>query len=252
VKAQYLLRFDDICPEMNWHVWDGIELLLRSHGIKPILAVIPDNQDPALRVSPSNPRFWSRVRQWQDLGWRIGMHGWQHSYVTTNAGLLGVNKYSEFAGLPRPLQQEKLRAGIGILNEEGIQPDLWVAPAHSFDAVTVELLRVNGFRYISDGFFPLPHIDEFGMTWIPQQLWSFRRRPFGVWTICFHVNAWTPTDLVAFSAALDRYRTSISDVATVLEQYGNRPKAKWDSVSARAYRSASAVQAQVKQLLGCN
>ncbi len=59
----YLVRFDDICPTMNWALWDRIEPILTSLEIKRILAVLPDNQDPALVVCPPNKGFWQRVRR---------------------------------------------------------------------------------------------------------------------------------------------------------------------------------------------
>src|SRR5688572_15384620 len=42
-NPQYLLRFDDICPTMNWRVWAEIESVLIQREIKPLLAVVPDN-----------------------------------------------------------------------------------------------------------------------------------------------------------------------------------------------------------------
>ena len=111
MRAHYLFRFDDICPSMNWRAWDDIETILCEQRIKPILAVVPDNRDEALRVSPPNARFWDRVREWQAWGWTIAMHGWQHRFVTKDAGILRVNKRSEFGGLPRDEQRSKLRCG---------------------------------------------------------------------------------------------------------------------------------------------
>src|SRR5690349_25091254 len=40
VKACYLLRFDDICPAMNWTVWAAIEPMLERRGISPLIAVV--------------------------------------------------------------------------------------------------------------------------------------------------------------------------------------------------------------------
>ena len=47
-KARYLIRFDDICPMMNWRIWAEIEAILLEKKVKPILDVVPDNQDPHL------------------------------------------------------------------------------------------------------------------------------------------------------------------------------------------------------------
>jgi len=248
MTARYLLRFDDICPTMNWHVWDQLEGILSTEGISPILAVVPDNQDEVLRVSPPHSRFWERVRGWQTRGWTIGMHGYQHRYGTSDAGILGVNTYSEFAGLPVSKQKRKLQAGVSILRQRGIQSKLWIAPAHSFDNATIQALRELGFTHLSDGFFSVPHVDEFGMTWIPQQLWSFRRRPFGVWTVCFHVNRWTERDISKFKESVLRFREAISSFDTVAAAYRGRRKTRTDVLAGRVYRSATVAAAAKRPL----
>ena len=240
MRARYLLRFDDLCPTMNWPVWDQIEAVLEQENIQPILAVVPDNQDEVLRFGAAEPRFWDRVRAWQTRGWTVAMHGWQHRFVSEHAGLLGVNKFSEFAGIARDQQQAKLSAGRAVFERERLAARMFVAPAHSFDEVTLELLSSLGFRYVSDGFFPFPHVDRFGLLWIPQQLWAFRRRPLGVWTICFHINAWSTRELSQFRANVRAYRDAICDVETVVGEFGNRQQSIFDSAAARFYRSAAA------------
>jgi predicted nucleic acid-binding Zn ribbon protein len=175
------------------------------------------------------------------------MHGWQHQFVTKDPGMLKVNQYSEFAGLPRAEQERKLRAGSAIFNREGIESDVWIAPAHSFDAITIELLLELGFRYISDGFHLLPHIDKVGMMWIPQQLWGFRWRPFGVWTICFHITTWTAADIAAFKENTKRYRTAISSFDEVVQRFGNRRGTVLDDPAAHIYRSMTKSASQLKR-----
>ncbi|MGC1687103.1 MAG: DUF2334 domain-containing protein [Candidatus Acidiferrales bacterium] len=247
MKAQYLLRFDDICPTMNWHVWNDVEKILCDCDVKPILAVVPDNQDEALRVSPPNSKFWDRARKWQAGGWTIALHGWQHRFVTTDSGLLGIQPYSEFAGLSRPEQKSKLQSGISVFEKEGIKSKVWIAPAHSFDATTIELLVESGFRYLSDGSFLLPHVDRFGMMWIPQQLWSFRRRPLGVWTICFHINHWTGEDLRALRTNIARFRQSITTFSVIANRYRDRQDTILDSVTASAYRAAAQAKGAIRE-----
>ena len=80
-ECRYLIRFDDICPTMNWAGWDAIESLLMRHSIRPILAVVPDNRDPKLIVDSPCADFWERVRKWQRAGYAIALHGYQHRYV---------------------------------------------------------------------------------------------------------------------------------------------------------------------------
>ncbi len=216
ISAKYLIRFDDLCPEMNWEVWDKIEAILIKNSIKPIIAVIPDNKDPALIVSSPNQQFWSKVRNWQKLGWTIGLHGLDHRYVTTESGIVGLNQRSEFAGLTEYEQAQKLDKAIDIFKREGVAPDLWVAPAHSFDKVTVDLLVQRGINIISDGFY-FRIIRYMGAVWIPQQIWRFRKFPLGIWTICFHHNSWSDSEINDFERSLVSFRDSIVSAKDLLQ-----------------------------------
>jgi hypothetical protein len=207
---QFLIRFDDICPTMNWANWEKIEVLLLQNSVRPILAVVPDNHDPKLMVEPAVHDFWDRVRAWQSWGWSIALHGYQHIYVNKDRGLLGLTPQSEFAGVPRAIQKEKLQRGLDIFIREKIHPDCWIAPSHSFDSITVELLAILGIRTINDGLWQWPYTDRHGITWVPQQLWGgLRPRPPGIWTSCSHHNAWSRTDLDRFGNDIQQYSTSI-------------------------------------------
>ena len=215
-QTRYLLRFDDLCPTMNWRVWSEIEAILIEQQLTPILAVVPDNQDPTLQVAPAVPDFWARVRRWQERGWTIALHGHQHRYLTRQAGIVATRKKSEFAGLPREQQEEKLRQGVEIFQKEGIRARAWVAPGNSFDDVTVSLLPKFGIRVICDGYFRWPFVCPRGMLWVPQQLFEFRPAPAGVWTVCFHPNQWTSADLKNFRQEVERYRAEMASMESVL------------------------------------
>ena len=126
--TQYLLRFDDICPTMNWRVWAEIETVLVQRQLKPLLAVVPDNRDPGLQVDSPAGDFWDRARVWQERGWTIALHGFQHRYVSRNAGMVAVRRKSEFAGLRADVQREKLQRGMEIFERERISSRVWIAP----------------------------------------------------------------------------------------------------------------------------
>jgi predicted deacetylase len=220
--SRYLVRFDDICPTMNWEVWEQIEAHLVRHDFKPILAVVPDNRDPKLMRDPARPDFWERVRGWQARGWTIALHGYQHVYVNRDPGMLRLTKQSEFAGLDREEQARKLRSGLAIFAEQGVKADAWVAPSHSFDPTTVDLLAELGIRVISDGLWPMPHRDARGVVWIPQQLWSFLPRPAGVWTVCHHHNDWKERELARFTRDIEAYAGRRTDLAAEAARHGDR------------------------------
>lgn len=201
---RYLLRFDDICPTMDWKVWNAVEEILVAQGVKPILAVIPDNRDPKLMLDPPAPDFWERVRAWQGRGWAIGLHGYQHRYVNGEPGILRIGKKSEFAGLSYDEQHEKLRLALAVFEREGVRPDAWVAPSHSFDWTTVDALAAHGIRTISDGLAFRPYRDGRGTTWVPQQSAMMRAMPWGVWTFCYHRLDFTGDGMETFKRRLAR------------------------------------------------
>ena len=220
--TKYLLRFDDICPTMNWKVWSEIEAAMIEFQIKPILAVVPDNQDPTLRVDAAVEDFWDRVRQWQSWGWTIALHGYQHKYTHRSAGMITGLKNTEFAGFPAAQQEERLRRGLQIFQREGIKTHVWIAPNNSFDRVTASLLPRFGIYIICDGCFRHPFVDRRNMIWIPQQLHGFRPAPPGVWTVCYHHNYWTAADVEDFKEELRQFRDEIQTLDNALEIWGKR------------------------------
>ncbi len=209
MKARYIVRFDDICPTMDWTVWNQIEPVLNKHGVKPILSVVPDNQDPELMMEPAHEDFWQKVRDWQKSGWTIALHGHQHLYTTKESGITKINNYSEFVGLSYEKQRNKLEQGLKIFAENGVRAEAWVAPAHSFDELTIKALLELGINVISDGYYFWP-IKRLGATWIPQQLWRFRAMPPGIWTVCFHHNEFIEQKHV------DEFVRNIEEFASVI------------------------------------
>jgi predicted deacetylase len=232
MSVRFLLRFDDICPTMDWKRWENVERILIEEHIKPILAVIPDNQDETLHEGEPNEHFWDRVRAWQTLGWTIALHGYQHRYITQDAGILGLRNYSEFAGLPLNEQHAKLAKGLEIFHAQGVRPKLWVAPAHSFDLNTIQALTSLGIRAISDGFALYPHRDSRGTLWIPQQLGRLHPVPWGVWTLCIHLQDPEYADLANLRRIIRKLRNRTTSFPEVARAYTKRRKSWLDSTFA--------------------
>jgi len=231
-ECRYIVRFDDICPTMNWRMWEAIEAQLELHQVKPILAVIPDNQDPGLMIDPPAPDFWGRVRDWQRRGYSIAMHGYQHVYINNDPGMIGLTPHSEFTGLSYPEQEHKIRKGLAIFAEQGVRVDAWVAPSHSFDQTTLAVLLAHGVSVVSDGLWPWPHLAENKVFWVPQQLWGFRDKPAGIWTVCQHPNSWGASQLAVFTRDLAGRAAHMTDLATTVATYGGRPLTIKDQASA--------------------
>ena len=63
--AQYLLRFDDLCPTMPRERWEQFRNLIDEFGVRPILAVVPDNQDSRLERAPADPDSGPNCGPWR-------------------------------------------------------------------------------------------------------------------------------------------------------------------------------------------
>ena len=50
---------------MDREKWARLESILDSKNIKPIVAVIPNNQDENLKIDKEDKYFWNSVRNWQ-------------------------------------------------------------------------------------------------------------------------------------------------------------------------------------------
>jgi predicted deacetylase len=230
MSAKFLLRFDDMCPTINWPVWQKLEDVMVEEQVRPILSVIPDNQDPHLHEGEPNELFWEKVRTWQARGWTIGLHGYQHRYVSKNPGIVGLKPYSEFAGVPAAEQRANLERAMEIFTRERVRADVWVAPAHSFDENTVRILVGLGVHTISDGLTLYPHRDSQNVMWVPQQLWRFRTVPFGVWTICIHSKDDMYLDADLFRRCIREYKDSITSLPAMVKAYAHRKSRLTDRV----------------------
>jgi predicted deacetylase len=185
--AQYLLRFDDLCPTIARARWQRFLPLIKEFGIRPILAVVPYNRDPGLQLSPPDPGFWDQMRAMEAAGAAIALHGYRHLCDSRGRSLVPLHRHTEFAGVSEETQRRWIGTGLEILRGHGLHPKLWVAPFHGFDRNTLRALRAEGLGLLSDGLARVPFIRG-GVTWIPQQLWEPVDKPKGLWTICVHSN----------------------------------------------------------------
>ena len=44
-KTGYIFRLDDIAPNMNWQMLARVRKLFNHYNVKPIIGVIPKNED---------------------------------------------------------------------------------------------------------------------------------------------------------------------------------------------------------------
>ncbi len=228
--AQYLLRCDDLCPTVSSARWQSLAGLIREFGLRPILAVVPENRDAELEQSPADPGFWAGMREMETAGAAIALHGYRHLCASQERSLIGLTRASEFAGVDEATQRLWIREGLRILRAHGLHPRLWVAPRHGFDRNTLRALRAEGIELVSDGLAREPFVRE-GMTWIPQQLWGPVEKTKGLWTIAIHPNTARDEDLAALREFICAHAAQFTSVDRVLVEFPRRPM----SVGERMY-----------------
>ena len=185
-KTECMIRLDDITPDMNWERFYRAKEIFDRYQICPLIGVVPDNRDTTLHKEGNRDDFWNVIYQLQQSGWAVAQHGTYHCYVTEDSGILGINPFSEFAGLSYEVQLDKLQTGRRILEENGIRTDIFMAPGHTYDRNTLKALAECGFRVITDGLSSKPYLEE-GILCIPCRLRGFKA-PKGMDTVCLHTN----------------------------------------------------------------
>ena len=217
-SAQYLLRFDDLCPTVSRGRWRRLHGLIEEFRLQPILAVVPENCDPDLDKSLPDPAFWKQMRALESAGATIGLHGYRHLCLSRGRSLLDFHRTSEFAGVPAETQRAWVREGLRILRRRGLNPKIWVAPRHGFEAHTLMALRSEGITLLSDGLARTPFV-RYGVTWIPQQLWRPVAKRKGLWTICIHANNASDADVEQLCGFVAAHAAQFTSIEQVLFQF---------------------------------
>lgn len=179
-------RLDDITPDMDWDKFYRVKAIFDKYKVKPLIGVVPDNQDKTLSLGEVYSDFWEYLLSLQQSGWTIAQHGYRHVYETKDSGLLGIKKASEFAGLPYDIQYEKIRCGREILQKHGLNVTIFMAPGHTYDKNTLKALRRLGFSGVTDGYANVPYYTK-KLLFVPCRS-SKPILPAGMDTICLHCN----------------------------------------------------------------
>jgi len=208
-RMRYLLRLDDACPTMDAQKWQRMEDMLDAYGVNPMVGVIPQNRDPEQKIDTADDLFWAKVKKWENKGWAIALHGYDHCFIS-EAGMSGLNPLwtrSEFAGIPLKQQKEKIRKGVAVFRDNGIEPKYFFAPAHTYDENTLQALREeSNIRIICDTIATKPYRKN-DFVFIPQLggRCSEIKMP-GVWTFCLHPSAMKEDDFVATERFLQAHK----------------------------------------------
>lgn len=237
-----LIRFDDLCPRMNWKSFVAIKEVLHGYNIKSILGVIPENLDPGLNLCRPNFSFYQSIRSYAAYGDSIAQHGTYHLYTSKSSGILKINNNSEFAGHPFEYQLSLLNHGKRLLASHGIYPSLFMAPSHSFDFTTLQVLSHLGYTCVTDGygFYPYKIHD---ILLIPQLVSSYLPLPSSsVQTICLHTNTMTETKISKFINFVHEHHPRFVSLQKVISDYD-------DNVNSWFSRSTTMLALRLKRSL---
>lgn len=194
MEAKYIYRIDDITAKMDWYWFNRLMDLFKEYDVVPLLGVIPDNQDTSFETSFNDEEFFVKMKDLVDNNRaEIAQHGYQHVYYDYKgkAGKVGRPKNkgkinTEFKGLTYGEQYDKLKKGQKILQNHDIGSKVFMAPSHTFDEITLQVLKDIGFTAITDGNGLFPYQMK-GLTFVPQQMWSpIKVYKVGFYTVCLH------------------------------------------------------------------
>lgn len=194
-SAKIIFRIDDVCPNMEWKSFFKVINLLKKYKIKPILGVIPNNKDKDFKKYPKcNFNFWKKICYFQETGYEIAIHGYQHIYSTmSNNDYLNHGGNTEFSGYSYLNQLQKLIRAKKIFNKNKIKVETFFAPNHTFDSNTIKALSNINIKYVIDGYGIAPYSYK-NLIFFPQLFYNLKKIPFGFQTIQLHTNYFNKND----------------------------------------------------------
>ena len=217
-----LIRIDDIAENMNWKLMQECEKLFDRYQIKPVLGVIPNNQDKELLAYPKKENFWKQIQLWKNKGWEISMHGYTHVYSqsTGKNDYFGYGGKSEFFGQKLEMQMSKIQEGLKKFNDEKIKIRSFFAPNHTYDLNTLKALKECKIYNIIDGYGLMPYNKE-GMNFIPQLFYKVLMLPFGIQSTQIHLNYWSDKDFNNFEKFVENNQKKIINYEQALKKVNN-------------------------------
>ncbi len=220
LKPALLVRLDDIAENMNWKIMNKCEDLFLKYNIKPILGVVPNNQDPSFLSFPKEENFWKKIKDWQNQGWEISMHGYSHIYEndTLKKDYFSIGGKSEFFGKNLNEQTSKIKKGLKIFSEKKIKIRSFFAPNHTYDKNTFLALKKCGITQVIDGYGIKPY-SELGIKFIPQLFYKLILLPFGVQCTQIHLNNWDEKNFNDFENFIRKNKNYIVTYDFVLRNY---------------------------------
>ena len=218
-----LIRFDDVAENMNWPLMNKCEVLFDKLNIKPVMGVIPNNEDKDLLIYPKKENFWDIVKNWQSKGWEIAMHGYNHIYdkETNRKDFFEYGGRSEFFGHTLDVQLKKVKKGLEIFKKNNISVRTFFSPNHTYDLNTFEALKLSGINQVIDGYGLKPYLEN-NIKFIPQLFYKPIFLPLGLQTTQIHLNYWTEKDLDNFLNIISKNYKKIISYEEALKLLSNK------------------------------
>ena len=217
-----LIRIDDIAENMNWDLMEKSELLFEKYRIKPVLGVIPKNEDNELLSYSKKDDFWEKVRIWKNKGWEIAMHGYTHVYdkMSRKDDYFNYGGGSEFCGHSLETQMLRIKNGLKKFADEKIKIRTFFAPNHTYDENTFVALKSLGINEIIDGYGLMPYTEN-NIKFIPQLLHKIVALPFGIQSTQIHLNEWKQKDFDNFEKFIIKNLNKIITYEQAIEKVNN-------------------------------
>lgn len=203
------VRLDDITPDMDYEKFYKMKQILDTYQIKPLIGVVPFNEDKNLQRSSLREDFPQILQGLVKEGYMVALHGYRHQYTSKKGGLFPLNHFSEYAGVPLKKQESMIAEGKEQLQKWGVPADIFMAPGHTFDDNTLKALKKNGFRYITDGFGKSPY-ERKGLVFLPiaiKQSDCYQQKE-GYTTLVFHTNTMEPDDFIKYQKLFEDHKDS--------------------------------------------
>ena len=210
--TKYIFRIDDVSENMHWDNFNRLIEICNVYKIRPLIAVVPENKNKDLLKFPKCKfNFFNFIKDLQNLGWKVAMHGLNHVYYTKRKGdLLSIGGETEFTGRSLEEQTKMIAKGLKIFNDNSIAIDTFIAPNHHFDFNTIKALKKNNITKVSDGYGFYP-FENSGLVFVPQLFGKLISFPFGILTSCHHINNFTNKDFELILNFIKTHHTQFID-----------------------------------------
>jgi len=212
------IRLDDICDTMNWTNFNKVMDICEKYNVKPLLGIVPINKDKKLMIESPNNGFYSQMLKLQQDGVIFAQHGYDHVYTNKNGGILKLNKQSDFVGKPLETQMEFIAKGKSMLEDNGINTDIYMAPSHSYDKNTIIALKKLGFKYVTDGYTNFNYVWK-GLIFVPcKNTFVLKRKDKGLITLCLHINTMNNKDMEQFEKTLNDNKDCLMNYSDIINE----------------------------------